>query len=51
MSGAWISLIELAAVFGLVMAFGFWQLRDLNKMDEEDAKQRESDAKDGSSRS
>lgn len=46
MSGEWISLIELAAVFGLVMAFGFWQLRDLNKLDEEDARREETEGKD-----
>ncbi len=35
--GSLIGIIELAAVFGLVIAFGIWQLRSLDKLDREDA--------------
>lgn len=35
--GALISLIEVSAVFGLFIALCLWQLRDLNKLDREDA--------------
>lgn len=32
-----IGIIELVAVFALVMGFCWWQLRDLDKLDAEDA--------------
>lgn len=32
-----VSLIEIIAVFGVLIGFGFWQLRDLDRLDREDA--------------
>ena len=36
---AMLSLLELTGVFGLVIGFGLWQLRSLDKLDREEAKQ------------
>jgi hypothetical protein len=36
--GALLSLIELTSVFALVIGFGLWQLRSLDKLDREDEK-------------
>lgn len=41
--GSWVSLIELTAVFGLVIGFGIWQLRSLDRLDREEAEARERD--------
>ena len=41
--GSWISILELVAVFSLVIGFCLWQLRDLNKLDREEAENKARD--------
>lgn len=40
-----IGIIELVAVFALVMGFCWWQLRALDKLDEEDEKREAQNSK------